>query len=229
MKEGLLERIRAIGHWRVVMRPRTPLAERLTLQRCFEEVERARVSIRGWDYPHVSYRNDEQGGTERGGDFVENWCDWNTQIEFWRMHRSGQFLSYSALYDDTDALAEQREPGRQLNAVDVIYSVTEFLEFGHRLAQNGLYADGFQISVGLIGTQGRRLVAGRGRMPFMDDKSTAAAKVEVERIIEMAGLEAGAIEPALGVLVEFFDHFGWNPAEGQLRAEQDAFYRRQFG
>lgn len=62
MKEGLLERIQAGGHWRVNARPLQPIAERLSLGDCLRVVEAARVSIRGWDYPHISHRQDEQGG-----------------------------------------------------------------------------------------------------------------------------------------------------------------------
>lgn len=229
MKPGLLERIRTVGHWRIVIRPHRSLAETLTLGRCFEEVERARVSIRGWDYPHISRRNDEQGGTERTEQFVENWCDWHTQVEFWRMYKSSQFLSYSALYDDMEALAGGQPLGAELNVMDVIYSVSEFTEFAYRLAANGLYAQGFSIQVGLVGTSQRRLVAGRGRIPFFDAMRTAAAKIEIERSVTSDELDAGAQPTALSILLEIFDHFGWNPSPDQLSSEQRAFYSRQFG
>jgi len=100
MKDKLIERIRAVGHWRINLRPLRPLDERLSFRQCQEVVEQNRVSIRGWDYPHISYRQDEQGALERGDQFVESWCDWNEQLEFWRMYRSGQFLSYNALSED---------------------------------------------------------------------------------------------------------------------------------
>jgi hypothetical protein len=227
MKSGMLDRIRAVGHWRVVFRPLTALPEKLSLQRGFDAVEKARVSIRGWDFPHISRRDDDQGGTERAGDFIENWCDWQTQVEFWRMYRSGQFLAYTALNDDMVAAA-RNDSARQLEIVDAIYTVTEFFEFGFRLAQAGLYRQGFHANVKLIGSANRPLVAGRGRMGFFSPHTTSADTVELERTVDAAKLDEGALETSLSALLELFDHFGWNPAGDQIRGDQEAFYRREF-
>lgn len=226
MKPGLLERIQAVGYWRVVLRPIVPLAERLSFQQCGEEVSRARVSLRGWDYPHLSHRQDDQGGAERGEDFLENWCDWHSQVEFWRMYRSGQFLSYNALDDDTDGDADPNN--RHLNIVGTIYSVTEVIEFAHRLAANGLYRDGYSLNLSLHNTCGRYLDAGRGRMPFLDFQRSNAESIYIERRVEPDTVEQGAVSTSTSVLLELFDAFGWNPDQNQIRADQEAFYRREF-
>jgi len=227
MKDGLLERILGLGHWRVVTRPLAPLAERLSFQECADLVERNRVSLRGWDYPHISRRQDDQGATGRGDNYVESWCDWQSMLEFWRMHRSGQFLSYNALQGEKEAGAKQGGV-RWLDVVDTIYTVSEFVEFAHRLAHAGTYRDGYLFDLSLRNTAGRRLNAGRGRMPFWDDQHSTANIIQIERRVDSDAIEAGAISVSLGVLLELFDAFGWNPDPNQIRADQEAFYQREF-
>lgn len=228
MKDGLLERIRSNGHWRVVLRPLFPMKERLSFQQCAAEVERARVSIRGWDYPHISRRQDEQGGEERGADYHENWCDWHTQVEFWRMYRSAQFLSYNALDDDLEDNPGRQGGGRYLNVIGAIYAITEFAEFAHRLAIGGLYSEGLSLVVALKNTRGRFLQAGRGRMPFLNARRTQAETISIERRVDSSMIADGAIPISLSILLELFDNFGWNPDANQIRADQEAFYRREW-
>src|SRR5690349_4767858 len=101
MREGLLERIREVGHWRINYRPKIKPAAPLRLAQCREAVEKSRVSIRGWDFPHISVgRADGTGGFTNAGDHVENWTEWYGFREFWRMYRSTQFLAYLALRED---------------------------------------------------------------------------------------------------------------------------------
>ena len=67
MKPGLLERIQEMAHWRVLIRPALPLEEELGFGKCLELVNASKVSVRGWDYPHVDQqRPDGRGGIGRG-------------------------------------------------------------------------------------------------------------------------------------------------------------------
>ncbi len=227
MKDGLLERIRNLGHWRVVVRPLAPLEERLSFQECVNIVERHRVSLRGWDYPHISRGSDETGASGRGDTYFESWCEWGSFIEFWRMYRSGQFVSYNALHGEAET-AELAEDIRWLNVVDTIYTVSEFVEFAHRLAKAGTYADGYVIDISLRNNKGRKLNAGRGRIPFWGNQSSEAETIQIVRKVEREAIEAGAIPVSLSALLELFDAFGWNPDPNQIRGDQEAFYRREF-
>jgi hypothetical protein len=227
MKEGLIDSIRAIGHWRVNIRPLQPLAEKLSFQRCYDEVDRARISIRGWDYPHISRHQDDNGGWARIDDYVESWCSWHTQLEFWRMYKGGQFLSYNALHDDV-APQGTLAAGALLSIRDAIYSITEFVEFTQRLFANGLYRNGAHIRISLNNTAGRQLWVGPGRMPFLDPRQTGSRDIHLERDLGPNELAAGAIEVSLAIILEFFDYFGWNPAPAQIRSDLESFYRRDF-
>lgn len=226
MHEDLLASIRERGHWRIVLRPLTPLDQKLSFKECEDLLQNLKVSLRGWDYPHVNRRNDEHGGTERGDDYFESWCDWDKYLEFCRMYRSGQFVSYNALREDAEIDRESRD--RWLDTVGAIYSVTEFVEFAHRLAGAGTYQNGYLLDISLKNNAGRKLNAGPGRMPFSDGQTSGAETIRLERRVEPDAIKAGAISTSLDVLVELFDSFGWNPDKNQIRTDQEAFYRRDF-
>jgi hypothetical protein len=227
MKTGLLERIQALGHWRVVVRPLVPLADTMNFSECFEVVDRNRVALRGWDFPHISRRQDDQGGNSRGEGYVENWCDWQGFHEFWRMYKSGQFLSYSVVHDDSEDDLKLGKP-RWLNAVDAVYTVSEFVEFSHRLTNTSLYRDGYEIDISLRNTAGRRLYAGRGRIPFLDEQGSSMETIKMVRRVDPDKIRQGAIATSLSILLDLFDAFGWNPDPSQIRNDQEAFYRREF-
>lgn len=225
MKGGLLERIQKLGHWRVVIRPNSPIGDLLQFQQCLSIVQENRVSIRGWDYPHLSSRQDESGGCGRGENYYESWCDWDSFLEFWRMFQSGQFLSYNAVHSDVGSFKSE---SKILDISDAIYTVTEFAEFSHRLARQGLYSRGYSISVSLRNTAGRSLSVGQNRMPFCDKKDTAADNLEVTRVIDGKNTMSPAADLARDILLSLFDAFGWNPDPNQIQKEQEAFYRREF-
>ena len=228
MKDGLLERIKNFGYWRVNIRPLSPIPEKLSLKRCHEVVDAARVSIRGWDFPHMSPREDEHGGSLRVGEYFEHWCDWDVYIEFWRMYRSGQFLSYKAVKEDVRGEDGRPPAERHLRTVSAIYSVTEFVEFAHRLFANDLYPEGASINLSLRGNAGRQLLAGDGRVPFFDAKRSDAPSIEIERSMKPSVLKSEHRDVSIDMLLELFDHFGWNPDPAQIQADQEQFYRRDF-
>ena len=228
MKEGLLEKIQEFGHWRVNFRPLRELLQPLTLGRCRELVQLSAVSIRGWDFPHISRRNDDSGGSANGDGFVENWTDWSGFFEFWRMYKSGQFLSYIALREDTRPDEHGNPQVPVLNHVATIYSITEFVEFIHRLHSHGLYEGGAQFSLELRNANKRVLTAGRFRVPFFDRYATGADILKLESRLSPQQCSEGHRDLAAELCLELFDSFGWNPAKSQIEADIDAFYRREW-
>ncbi|MEI7610391.1 MAG: hypothetical protein WCJ64_23680 [Rhodospirillaceae bacterium] len=227
MKDGLLERIQSVGHWRVNLRPLVPLEQQLSFQQCSDLVYNNKVSIRGWDYPHIDHRQDSEGGSQRGDNFYEAWCDWWDQHEFWRMYKSGQFLSYNALPEGSPKRNNSQLRGT-LNILEAIYTITEFVEFAHRLHIAQLYRDGVIIRIDLRKTAGRYLEVGPTRMPFFDRKETGAETINLERTLELPQIRDEHQAIAVGFLLELFDYFGWNPSREQIATDQANFYRREF-
>jgi hypothetical protein len=185
--------------------------------------------MRGWDYPHITTMSDDEGGDEIGDGFVENWCDWQGFVEFWRMYSSGQFLSYFALIEET-LHGTFDTGGTGTLAVDhTIYRFTEIFEFAHRLSMQGVYPDGVEISLTLEKAAHRRLWLGHDpRIRFVGAKVTAAPRIELSATMSAASLQEGYREQAVAALVRLFDRFGWNPELRQIAAVQDRFYRKDF-
>lgn len=227
MKAELLEKIRTDAHWRVNIRPRKILESRLSFKQCIESVDRARVSIRGWDFPHISKRNDDHGGMSLEGEYAENWCDWYAHVEFWRMYKSGQFLSYISLRENHSDHPDCGVTGGAVSILGSIYSITEFFAFSARLASAVPLPDGCDVIVGLRNVKGRQLSVGPNRFPFFDPRVSDTANIELEHSLELASPET-AQEAALDMLMKFFDYFGWNPDRSQIAGDQAKFLRREF-
>lgn len=228
MKPGLLECIQEMAYWRVLIRPAVPLDEQLTFGACLDLVNASKVSVRGWDYPHVEQqRSDGRGGIGRAEDFYESWTDWEGFREFWRMYRTGQFLSYNLLHGEIGMFGMEGAQ-RIVPAVDAVYSVTEYAEFAQRLAKNVPLAGGYVLTVSLRNAVGYRLSAGLGRMPFLDALVNNSQDLTVSRNISSAEMMNGTVEIANGLLLEIFDYFGWNPDPNQIKNDQEAFFRREF-
>lgn len=229
MPDGFLEKIKSVGFVRVVIRP-TFLPESLTVVSARELVEKASVSLRGWDYPHITSRNDEHGGTEHHADYVQDWCDWYHHVEFWRMYKSGQFLHYKALREDLGK--DGNVPNGPVLAVgSFIYTVTEITEFAHRLRAAGLYKEGATLQISIGNSAGRRLwVEDPMRMNFMSPMATNSPSIMVERNVRTMELLLGDPKSiSASMLVEFFDAFGWTPSLEHISSTQMELYNLKLG
>ena len=65
-------------------------------------------------------------------------------------------------------------------------------------------------------------------MPFLDALVNNSQDLTVSRNINSAEMAKGTVEIAKGLLLEIFDHFGWNPDANQIKNDQEAFFRREF-
>lgn len=170
MTPPIVEKIRTRGHWRVNFRPLSPPKKELSLLECRDVVDKNCVSLRGWNYPHVSNKPDALHARTNS---FEGSVDWHEHIEYWRMYQSSQFLHYVALDDDWTDVSHWRKDalpaGQFLEAVGgLFHEVAEVFAFLTRLARDGLYATGASVSIDLIGMEGRRLYlapgSGRGAL-----------------------------------------------------------------
>ena len=230
MKAGLLDRIKSKGYWRINFQPRKLRAEKLSLTECRELVEKNALRLRGWNYPYAPIRQDDQQGGLPSGEFYEAWIDWWNHIEYWRLYRSHQFLHYLALREDWFAenewareLAQRILPGQAIGTSGAIHQITEIFEFLSRLGRNGLYPSGVSVSLSLENTEGRQLwVDDPQRMPFFDLKQTGAKRIEMNREILSSQFATGGAEIARSVIIEFFDHFGWDQISAEnIRLQQE--------
>lgn len=230
MKNGLLDKIRSRGFWRINFQPRLLLPEKSLLSACSSAVERNAPKLRGWQYPYVPVRNDDHQGSLPSGEFFEAWIDWQNHIEYWRAYRSHQFLHYLALREDWLSESDWEKdnavrlaPGQALGTIRTVWQITEIFEFLARLGRHEFYPTGAIVSITLQNIRGRSLwMDDPYRMPFLDQKTTGAERIEIVREIPASKIAGDSIENAESVLIELFDNFGWsNPSRSTIRSQQE--------
>ena len=172
---GVLERIRLRGHWRVAIRPgsfqRDRIADRSDL---FLIVERNSVRLRGWDYPHIDYQNQPQIGV----DWVGQECEWEDQIELWRLIRAAS-SSISWPSAETGEIIQRSGPRSPAGVpvsfsyyLDTIHTLLEIFEFAARLALSAASAPVMVVQIDLKGLQGRRLTTTDSSIALRGDYRT---------------------------------------------------------
>jgi hypothetical protein len=229
MKEGLLDRIKSRGYWRINFRPKAYEGETIPLLKCKEAVEKSSVQFRGWDYPHIPHRNDDNGSLLPCGEYYEAWTDWWNHIEFWRMYKSAQYLHYLALREDwleasgwDEERAKEIPPLTSLGVSSTIYQITEIFEFASRLARLGLYKSGMSIDIRLENTRNRALwIDDPRRMPFSYPRQTGASMLQIKRELTVDMLVGGDNNSSLEALIELFEHFEWSPSKDLIASQQE--------
>lgn len=218
----LLDKIKGIGHWRVVLRPTEFKPGRVaSLGEGWNLVEANRVSLRGWDYPHV-----ELEGRSQGNDWIGCSIDWEAygHIEHWRLYQSGQFVHYFACIEDYHRLSWQSSEGTPeyyLLWVNTLFLMTEIYEFATRLSAKRIFDPGIDMSIKLANTRGRELTHESFRDHLRRGYKASSNDIAFERAYDADALLAGGHELAVDATIHFLERFGW------LSPPRDALSERQ--
>jgi hypothetical protein len=224
-------------HWRVVIRPDIFEPERIsTLSECWNLVESCRVSLRGWDYPHVARDN-----RANGADWIASWSEFRGHQEYWRLYQSGQFVhlftfTEDAYRDEAEKRAkssirwmpEDFSPSGYLSVFSTLYSITEIFEFAARLAHKGVFGGSVVITIQMTGIKDRVLFvwdwirAWDGFYPAAEDTLAKEWSLETRELLSRSA------ELALDTAVWFFERFQWmDPSPELLANEQQKFLERR--
>jgi hypothetical protein len=201
-------------------------------------IRQTKVSLRGWDYPHLSNRTEERGF---GPDWVAAWSDFWGHLEYWRFYQSGQFLHLFGVREKVEAQWHQKlkavtrshlshsqnidwdsVPGF-IDTTNLLYCVTEIFEFATRLSQKGVYDSGLTISIAIKGIRNFVLTTDWDRGWFHyyaahEDVLGHSWTVTAEELV------ADSASYSLKAVEWFLERFGWlDPAMGVLRRDQQAF------
>ena len=225
-------------HWRVVVRPASYSAERIgSLSECFELIRRNKLSLRGWDFPHL-WRE----GKGQGNDWVASWGTFEEHQEYWRFHQSGQFLDLFCVRE-TDAvwskkLAEQSRFHRSdgpldwdsvrgyLSLVNTIYIVTEVFEFAARLSQHDAFDDRVVVGLHLQGIEQFVLTTTFER----SWRCRLCTEDRLGKVWELprADLISDTPSHSLKACLWLFERLGWlDPPEVVIQKEIDDFLHRR--
>lgn len=221
-------------HWRVNFQPGTYAKNRIpTLQDCLDTVQKNRVRLRGWDFPHLGRRPEQ---IIYGPTWLGSWSDAFGHLEYWRLYQSSQFLYLGSVREVTesdwnarirksmkfhadDDVDIDKVPGF-LSLTEVIYNTTEYFEFAARLAQAGIYTERVNISVGLTGVKGFMLAADENR-GWSSDFVTSMDNMKYEVSLSQTELVASAAEHAFRCTIWIFERFGWlKPNMDAIKSDQ---------
>lgn len=225
--------------WRVVIRPAEFVRDRIpSLKQCGEIVERSTVRLRGWPFPFIGR---DSSRSLRGSDWIGHCVEFGGHIEYWRLYQSGQFLFLGAVREraaeDWDAKLRRdskQHPGRFspeevdripgfLSLVNVIYTITEYLEFAARLCESGAYAGPLGITIGLHGIDGYVLTTEPMRAWWLDHQCSSPDLSHTWNTTSSDLIETRS-SFALDIMVWFFERFGWTEASAKvLQDEQQRF------
>ncbi|MEW5912292.1 MAG: hypothetical protein AB1814_07035 [Thermodesulfobacteriota bacterium] len=226
-------------HWRVNIRPAEYNNHLIpTLNECINVIEKTKVSLRGWNYPHLSHRREEQAF---GGNWIASWSDFMGHNEYWRFYQSGQFVHLFSVREATEpgwrkeieetmrSHMRDREwsevPGF-ISILNFIYTTTEIFEFAARLCETGIYAGIINISITLKDIRGFVLSAGwdRSRHEYYaaDEES-----LKNSWPIKSDALVAESIDYSRSAIIWFFERFGWlSPPIEVIRRDQENLLKK---
>jgi len=221
------------GYWRVEVRPVQFVERRVestsVLQRA---IEKARVELRGWDFPHVG-RSWELPESQK---WVGVETDWSAHVEVWRAFLSGQFAYRGGIWTDwLDQHAFRSsghawKPGEGMPLVSSLWSITEFWEFAARYSQTEAGDDAMFVEVSFHGLKGRVLFGDDARRVWV--RSYGPARMEsftFSRSVSRAELLTNASKIAVHCSEELFSAFGYESGHELINSIQSELLQMHRG
>src|SRR5216684_1178685 len=171
-----------------------------------DAVATAAVSLRAWTFPHhegekISILADRISCESQFDRFIDRW-------EFFRSALFGDFRSF---LEDTIYLQPKEIPGTELNILEVIYTIAEFLLFAKRLCEAVRYEGGVVLWIQLLGCKGRKLVLTDFMRFFHGTFVCEVESINIERVTHSTDLAAGWEHIATDLVQDAFALFDWNP------------------
>lgn len=215
MESDLVAKIKSRGYWRVVIRP-TEFNKQLipSLAECSRLLYEAKVSLRGWDYPHI-----DRDGPTNGLDWVECSTDALEIYEYWRFYQSGQFAHLFNCREDWVAppqlgvVSWKKLPPSSavLSILSTLYRITEIYEFAARLASKKVIPYRLSVEIELHGMKDRTLVlTDPMRAPLLELYTCKVDSLpQPARVVSTAELLERSSEFALESIIWFFERFNW--------------------
>lgn len=211
--DELRESIKKGPHLHVVIKPEVYIKENIkTLKECWNIMEISRVSLKGWDYPHVDWKN-----RANGNDWIASWCESEGYQEYWRLYQSAQFVQFRAFIEDAHPeyfrkslidIPEGFSPNGYLDFIRTLFTITELFEFTSRLAQKGILGKSVLLTIQMVNIRNRILCTMDPMRIWtgfnVSTENTLTKKLPISTEILVRKSE----EKALEVTLWFFERFG---------------------
>lgn len=199
-----------------------------------------KVSLRGWDFPHVNPRE-----VTNANGYVFGAVDWNNHLELWRMYQSGQFIYLGTLWDVLPefqaslrkemernfilATGEQKQSVVGLTSfIGLIYSVTEFYVFAARLA-SALGVESIELKNFLRNIKGWALASGDPSILWHSFYQCRIEEIDLSGKLQTKDLVGDPAREASAAIKHLFELFNWNDASpNMIRQWQDKLIGGRF-
>lgn len=221
------------GYWRVEVRPSAYLERRVESTQVLQRaIEKARVELRGWDFPHIGRSWDLPESQKWVG--VET--DWSVHVETWRAFLSGQFIYRGGVWTDWldqhvfRGSGQDWKPGQGMPLVSSLWSITEFWEFAARYSQTEAGDDRMFVEVSFHGMKGRELFGDHEHRRWFQNYGPARMNSFVfPKEISRAELISDAAKLAVTCATDLFAAFGYEPGRELLESIQSELLRMRRG
>lgn len=238
----IIDRIKSGPHWRLLIRPRPYIENRLPLEECLPTVAKATVLFRGWDFPHLNPHERPVTGTN----YVASSDHFRGHLEYWRVFTSGQFVYLSGVRESTepgwkDKLAYgarnrivapsqdfdwSQVPGF-IDVVNFVYTITEFFEFAARVSQALAQTESIMISVGLLNIRGFVLTVDDPRRGWWEYYAADESTLESSWEVPLSELVSSSSDLALVAMRWFLVRFGWTqPNIEAIKSDMEELTKR---
>lgn len=204
--DEIVNLIKKKGYWKITLRPTFYEEDRIeTLVSCKNILQDNKLSLRGWDFPHLN-------GLANGNNYVESKENFGQFKELLRFYKSGQFIYYMSMHEEyMEDRYQQRVNGKGLEIISSLYLFTEIFEFATRLAQGKKLGDEITIRIECYGIKGRQLFFYEGtRTLFRDYISTIEDEAHLEISIGIEELISNGNTIAIELLNNLFEKFNWD-------------------
>lgn len=215
------------GYWKINIRPTSYAENRInSLAKCEEYLRSSKVSFRGWDFPHIST-------LKSGQKFIQSSEYFGGHEEFFRFFKSGQFVFYKAMPEESMASSYQRRVNdKGLEIITTLFFLTEVFEFASRIFNFEEMGNQFTIDIELFDIQGRQLFFYDPlRVLYEKYISEIDNEIKISKEGRLEDLILEKAELALEVSKEIFGAFGLNtntPAfDSYFKEEQENLLTRR--
>lgn len=184
--------------WYLEARPLRYVGQRFeTPRRLRAARDESVVRLRGWDFPHVDSRGDQQ--FHRG---VQSVTAWASYLEAHRFYYSGLFVWRRRFFEDLPGPDGSSHPNG-ISFISTMWSFVEYLLFAARYLHHTVPTESAIVTVRADGLQGRYVYS---EQPAVSLGGRPTTKVTAfERSVEATGLE---LENAWeDVAVDWTEHF----------------------
>jgi Putative DNA-binding domain len=185
----------------------------------------ASVSYRGWDFPHIDRLLFGLGHVEMRTDSQEF-------KEVGLFGERGPFgfstVIWSELTGEQKGFEHPEPPDRLLEAIGVLWSITEFFRFALNLAES-LKSENVWLSVRLKGIRRRSLGSFDPRRRLSGDRQSRIEEVPLAELLAVADLKSAWKEKARDWAKRIFTVFQWPEADdAMLSKDQDQLIERRW-